>query len=55
MKKLELLLMLIAVALTIMFFMYIGFITGRDYGNKEKGEWIKIVDTTVHYEFKSLK
>lgn len=33
-------------------FFYLGFDQGKKIGRQEQGEWIKVVDTTFHYEFK---
>lgn len=52
MKALELIVMGILLGIALLCFFCLGYDSGKYVGRQEQGEWIKVVDTTFHYEFK---
>lgn len=52
MKKWEMLAIAIVMTVAMLFMLKIGFEMGRSTGQRDRGEWVKVVDTTFHWEFK---
>ena len=52
MKVLERIIVFIIMSAALGMMFYLGFILGHTKGIYEQGKWIKVVDTTFHYELK---